>query len=314
MERALPLVVVLAWFALGGAGPVPSGQLTDPEQIFAAAKRAWSNRVNPPYVSYALLERYTWRDRVHENWWQCSYRDRDRRLALVRLIVPQQETERLKGVSVLLKLRTHAGEANGDRLDTNPDADAFPILDPMIEPISSFGMLHGPETAALVGGAPAPRSARAASPAPEPGSPNPSGETLQPAAPLRELARVEVVARDYRIALAGIEQIHGTAAYHLTLVPLRDPRIHRLRDLWIATDTFETLQLALDGLFEGKPYEDARWIVSYVDVGGRRWIGQVRTVDTLRFGADRFVSGLEFDFVQYEFPRAIPDYTFEHIL
>jgi hypothetical protein len=313
MQRAWPLVLMLAWLALGGAAPESSAPLTDPEQIFAQAKSAWRNRVELPFATYGLLERYTWRDRVHENWWQCAYRGRDRRLALVRIIVPNQEEERLKGTSVLLKLRTHGGEINGDRLETNPNADAFPILDPMIEPNASFGMLRAERQAALVGATPLPRVS--AEPAPVPSATaTASPQNERNGAPLRELGRVEVFARDYRIELAGVEHVNGVDAYHLKLTPLGDPKTYRLRDLWSAIGTGLTVQLAVDGLFEGKPYEEARWIVSYVTIGGRPYVQQVRTTDTLRFGADRFVSGLEFDFVQYDFPRSLPDYTFEHML
>lgn len=131
--------------------------------------------------------------------------------------------------------------------------------------------------------------------------------------PLRELARVEAVARDYTIALAGTERIGGTDAYHLTLTPLRDPHLYRLRDLWVDTSSYATLQLAIQGLFEGKPYADARWTVSYTPVDGHYYVQEIRTADTLRFGLDRVVTGLQFDFVAYAFPQTIPPLTFQRM-
>ena len=125
---------------------------------------------------------------------------------------------------------------------------------------------------------------------------------------------MEAVSRDYTIAVAGTERVRGTDAYHLTLTPLRAPRLNRLRDLWIDVSTNETMQLAVHGLFDGKPYDDARWLVTYVEFGGRGYVQQVRTDDTLRFGLDRYVAGLQYDFVGYDFPESIPGATFERLL
>jgi hypothetical protein len=132
--------------------------------------------------------------------------------------------------------------------------------------------------------------------------------------PLRELARVEAVARDYRIALAGVERVRDEDAYHLTLVPVREPRTYRLRDLWVATNNFETLRLTVDGLFSGRPYDDARWTVSFVDFAGLAYVGQIRTEETLRFGVDRYVNGLEYDFVDYSFPADMSPMEFDRLL
>ncbi len=318
MRWSLWLIVVML-----GAAP-PSGAAPDPsvpaaETIFAQAKGVWRARTGPPYVRYSLLERYTWRNRVHENWWRAAYRDTDRSLSLERIIVPGQEEARLRGTSIALNLRMHHGATRADTIDTNPDADAFPILDPMVAPNASFGLSLSDAKADLRAG----RQYALASPnvtASETPSPSPS-PVASPAAglfatekPLRELARVEAVARDYAIALAGIERVRNQDAYHLTLVPLREPRTYRLRDLWVATKDYETLQLDVDGLFSGRPYDDARWTVTFVDFAGLAYVQQIRSAGTLRFGLDRFVSGLEYDFVDYSFPQAMSPLDFDRLL
>ncbi|MFY9781805.1 MAG: hypothetical protein WAJ85_15000 [Candidatus Baltobacteraceae bacterium] len=304
------LLAVCAFSAAPAAPDVAPGTL-DADGIFARAKAEWRARAEAPFVRYNLLERYTWRGRTHDNWWQAAYRSSDHALVLHRTIVAEQEEERLKGSPIKINLRFHHADASGDQLDTNPNADAFPVLDPLIEPDASFGMRRHEPQAALVGAAtPAPglETALPAAPSSQPEVPEP-GET-----PLRELIRVEAVARDYRIALAGIEHLRYGDAYHLTLQPLREPNAHRLRDLWVATDTYATVQLTLAGLFEGKPYAEARWTVTYTPLDGRWYVQQIKTADTLRFGLDRFVSDLEYDFVQYDFPASIPDITFERLL
>jgi hypothetical protein len=299
--------LLVAWI------PAASGEAPDADAIFARAKNAWRARTEVPFVTYGLRERYEWRDRIHDNWWQVSYRSSDRSLALRRVIVAQQEDARLRGVPITLNLRLHDNPARADSVDTNPDADAFPILDPQIEPDASFGMLAHERRTALVG---APTSSPGAVPSlVVPGSqPSPAATPSPEGTPLRELIRVEAVARDYRIELAGTERVRDVATYHLTLTPLRDPRVYRLRDLWVDSQSYVTVQLALAGLFEGKPYDDARWIVSYVPIEGRYYVGQIKTDDQLRFGADRFVTGLQFDFVQYAFPQSIPSVIFDRFL
>jgi len=277
-----------------------------PDAIFARAKDAWRSRAEAPFVTFDLRERYDWRGAIHDNWWHASYRDTDRALALARLVVPSDEAQRLRGSPIALDFHWHHGTGRADSLDTNKDADAFPVLDPLIEPNASFGLRARD---------PKPELAGASTLAPAPPSPVPQALTGTAGdASLRELARVEAVARDYTIASAGIERVRGADSYHLTLTPLRAPKINRLRDLWVDARTFATLRLAVAGLFDGKPYEDARWLVTYVDFGGRPYVQQIRTDETLRFGLDRFVAGLAYDFVGYGFPATLPPLTFERML
>ncbi len=311
LRAAAALLLAVSAGSVSPAAPGP----VDPDGIFARAKAEWRARSEAPYVSFNLLERYSWRGHAHDNWWRAAYRTSDHGLVLRRTIVAQQEDERLRGSPIKINLRFHHADAHGDQLDTNPNADAFPILDPLIEPDASFGMRRHESQAALVGTAtPLPGTEPSASPVPATPAPTAQPSAPQPSeTPLRELVRVEAVARDYRITLAGTDHLRYGDAYHLTLEPLRDPHTYRLRDLWIATDSYATVQLTLAGLFEGKPYSDARWTVTYTSLGGRWYVQQIRTDETLRFGLDRYVSGLEYDFVQYDFPPSIPDITFQRL-
>ncbi len=312
-RRAVPALLWASVVALGAA-PQARADSLEPDEIFLRAKGAWHARIEVPFVTFALRERYVWRGRVHDNWWQASYRDTDRTLALRRVVTPAQEEARLRGMPINLNLRLHGGAARADSLDTNADADAFPILDPMVEPDASFGLLAH-ETRARLSGESRFAPSSLASPSPPAGGPDSAaGSVAAASSALRELAHVEAVARDYSIALVGPETLHDVETYHLTLTPLRDPRVCRLRDVWVDASTFRTVALAVQGLFDGKPYEDARWLVSYVEFDGRNYVQQIRTDDTLKFGLDRFVNGLQFDFVQYAFPDSIPYQTFQRLL
>ncbi len=294
---------------LRASAAVPSADF-----IFSRAKAAWRIRDVVPFVRYGLLERYTWRNRVHDNWWHAAYRAADRNLVLHRIIVPEEEAQRLRGTTFALHLHTHFGSARADTLETNPNADAFPVLDPKVDPDASFGLLPRDPQAELIGSpsfldaTQAPSQGARPSPTPAPAASSVAGIATQ--APLREIGRVEAVARDYTIAFAGVEAVHDVQAYHLVLTPLRRPDFYRLRDLWVDTSTYATLKLDVAGLFEGKPYADARWTITYVDFDGRPYVQQIKTDDTLHFGMDRYVSGLEFDFVGYDFPASIPPLEF----
>jgi len=288
------------------------------DAIFAAAKSTWRNRREVPYVAYNLRERYDWRGRTHDNWWQAAYRDTDRALALRRIIVAEDERERLKGTSIGVHIKFHKNTARANSFDTNPNADAFPILDPLIDPNASFGLLRREPKMALVGRAtPSPDSVASVLSSPAP-TPTPAAAASPTAfateKPLREVARVEAVARDYAITLAGTEHVRGSETYHLALTPLRNPHVYRLRDLWVDTASSATVQLAVQGIFQGKPYDDARWMVGFAAIDGRSYVQQIRTDDSLRFGLDRIVTGLQFDFVAYAFPDSIPDMTFQRFL
>ena len=286
-----------------------------PDLMFKLAKGAWRARTDVPFITFNLRERYTWRGRVHDNWWTAYYRDSDRDLVLHSMTVPQDEAERMKGIPINLKISFHKGLANADSLDTNPAADAFPILEPLIEPNGSFGMIAQDASAALVGYATSSPSPSAAKP-PSAQAPAiaqaPSVFTQQK--PLRELAHVEAVARDYAIAFGGTDRLSTGDAYHLVLTPLRNPETNRLRDLWIDPSTYATVRLSIQGLFEGKPYDGARWVVTYVPFGTRYYIQNIRSAEPLRFGMDRTVTDLEYDFVGYDFPSTIPNSLFQHLL
>ncbi|MBC5811170.1 MAG: hypothetical protein GIW95_10040 [Candidatus Eremiobacteraeota bacterium] len=71
--------------------------------------------------------------------------------------------------------------------------------------------------------------------------------------------------------------------------------------------------MALDGIYNGKPYDGARWTVGYVPLGGQWYLQQVRA-ENLRFGFNVNIEAMEIDFVDYRFPADLPKYTFDTLL
>ncbi|HMD02038.1 MAG TPA: hypothetical protein VKG44_03635 [Candidatus Baltobacteraceae bacterium] len=290
------LAFVLAPLLAAAPAPTPSPPVdARAEAIFAKAKAAWTARAahEPPFVNYGALIRYAYHGHLFDNWWDAFYRNSDGALALHRLVDQEEEKRRLGGVPFSI--------FNYKVFDTNPEAEPIRLDDPQISPIDSFGLQtrHGAAT-------PEPNPAPSSAPSPS------ESPLLEP--PLRELVRVEAVARDYRITYVGTEKLATGLADHLVLVPLHEPKTYRLRDLWVDTLTSDTLRLRIQGLFAGKPYDGAAWTVSYVLVDGNLCAQQIKNDEPLHFGLDVVIPQIEFDFVDYHFPANIPNYEFEKLL
>ncbi|GAC1308196.1 MAG: hypothetical protein NVSMB19_21340 [Vulcanimicrobiaceae bacterium] len=279
------------------ATPVPNPAA---ERAFARAREVWRARTDVPYVRYGALVRYLHNGHVFDTWWDANYRSGDGALALARLHDADEENHRLRGVPFsIFGLKI---------FDTNRDAEPIRLDQPRIDPASSFGVLNRFGTTIVPRAAPStpPRS---------PGDGTLPDFTLRPKVSptpeLREISRVEASTREYAIDIGGTETIAGVAALHLTLVPLRDPKVNRLRDLWLDPATFRTLQTRVQGLLNGKPYDGVPWTVKYVVVDGRQYIQQIVADEPLKFGLDTTIPKLEFDFVDYHFPADVPKFTFE---
>jgi hypothetical protein len=113
---------------------------------------------------------------------------------------------------------------------------------------------------------------------------------------LKVIGDVRAVSRTYVISYAGLETIDGTAAYHLALRPTHDPQRYRLRDLWVDTKTFATLQLVSAGNFMNDgAWAVVPWTVRYAQIGGANYIA------TERAGMPLHVAGLTYSGVTISF-------------
>jgi hypothetical protein len=301
MFRGLPGVLALLCFlgcvtiAVGQAapGPAPTPTATptidaQAERLFAQAKDAWRARTDVPYVRYGALIRYLHNGHVFDNWWDTTARSSDGQLDLVRLVDADEDRRRLAGIPFSIF---------GIKIfDTNRDAEPIRLDEPNILPSASFGIVvragAAPET-------PSPEDLE------QDASPDPQSTDY-----LRTITRVEAI-RDYRITLVGTEQLRDGPALHLKLEPLRYPRLNRLRDLWMDPQTHRTMQLNVQGILNGQPYDGILWTVHYVELEGRNYLQQVVADEPLRFGLDTIIPKFEIDFVDYHFPADVPKYTFD---
>jgi hypothetical protein len=280
-----------------GARPLPTATPLPPpdpeaDRIFGAARAWWETRADVPYLTYGALIRYRHGGHIFDNWWNATLRTKDHALHLERIAIPADEAKRLKGFPITIF---------GFKIaDTNADAEPIRVELPSIDPISDFGVLSRYRSNVSV------NSDATPNPLDEP-------EPKATAGDLKEIGVVQAYTRDYDVRLAGVETLHYGDAYHLRLIPLRDPAVFRLRDLWIAKSDYATMQMAVDGIFHGKPYDAVRWTVSYVPIESHWYLQQVRATN-LKFGFDLRIDAMEFDFVDYHFPTDVPQYTFDHLL
>lgn len=270
------------------------------EHAFARAKDVWRARTDLAYVRYGVLVRYEHSGHVFDNWWDAYYRSSDGALGLKQLHDIEEENHRLRGVPFsIFGLKI---------FDTNRDAEPIRLDDPRIDPASSFGVLNRFGVTVVARPTPAPKKGSIGDNTFPDFAVRPSGS---PTPELREITRVEATTRDYDLHIVGPETIAGVATIHLKLEPVRDPKINRLRDLWLDAATYRTVQTRVQGILDGKPYDGIPWTVHYVLVDGRQYIQQIVADEPLSFGIDVKVPKFEIDFVDYHFPTDVPAFTFD---
>ena len=275
--------------------PVPTATpVQDPEaeRDFIRARDWWRARTDAPYVRYGALVRYLHNGHVFDNWWDIYQRTADGAFALTPLHDAEEENHRLRGVPFsIFGLKV---------FDTNRDAAPIRLDDPRIDIASSFGIVtrFGKTIVPRVAASPR-RATPFATPVP------------LPTDDLREIGRIESNTRAYDIRIVGTETVAGELALHLALAPIRDPKLNRLRDLWLDPSTYRTVQSRVQGILENKPYDGIPWTVHYVIVDGRQYVQQVVADEPLHFGLDTTLPKFEFDFVDFHFPTEIPKFTFD---
>ena len=275
---------------IDGAIPLPSAPIASPDAVgdryYRLAREAWYARTDVPYVRYGALVRYEHNKHVFDNWWDAYYRTSDGSIGLTRLVDVDEDRRRLGGVPFSIFGIT--------LFDTNRDSEPIQLEDPRIAPTYSFEL--GPSFGAIPKGGLAPEIV------PEPTPIESSG--------LQQIAVVASRSRTYDVRYVGTSRIGDVDAIHLTFTPLHDARVERLRELWMDPTTHRTMQLRVQGILNGKPYEDISWIVHYVSLDGRNYLQQIVADGPLHFGLDTTIPRMEFDFFDYHFPATVPPDTF----
>jgi hypothetical protein len=129
--------------------------------------------------------------------------------------------------------------------------------------------------------------------------------------------------RAYDIALLDVETFRSRRTYLLELTPLLDPKVYRLRELWVDAKTFEIVKLMSDGAFRSGQATTVAWIVTYTVNRGRWLIDSESTSAALLLGGyapavDPYVplpfatryDGVSYSFTNFDFPKSSTDMLF----
>jgi hypothetical protein len=282
---ALACAAVLSFLGADAAPQATPASNPAADALFARARLYWRERKDVPYLRYGALVRYLHSGHVFDNWWDAYLRTSDKAIGLTPLIDPVENNRRLGGVPFSIF---------GVKIfDTNPDAEPIRIDEPRIDPTSSFGIVTREGDVTMSAATPTP-------------APVVSGEPE-----LREIGSVDASLHEYRIAIVGSDPLDGVAATHLTFVPLGDPQVYRIRDLWVDPATGRPIQMIVQGILNGQPYDSVKWTVRFTLVDGREYLQQLIADEPLRFGFETVVPKFEFDFVDYHFPDTIPQFIFD---
>ena len=245
----------------GAAGPGADVALPDADAIFAHARTELAARACRGRLDYVITIAAR-RDRtILENRFRATYVfDRDH---LVVHTISEEEARAAsppRGANVVVELfgMPLVGLSRALTQQVNHDPPPIDFLGvPFLKPIYSFGLIP----------------AQAGSP-----------QSSQDASTLRIIGSTSSRARNYTVSLVGVEQSGGAAAYHLHLEPVRDPQKYRVRDMWVDTDTYSTLQIQSAGNFERGPSTRVPWITTFREVDGCRVVDREIALRPLDFG------------------------------
>jgi len=103
------------------------------------------------------------------------------------------------------------------------------------------------------------------------------------------IATVSTQNRDSDVTLLDEEPLDGTDTYHLRLTPLRRPKDHRLRELWVGTTDYLPRRAILSGNFTMAPLVDVPWTIDFSVINGVPYVATETTPDTLYLPHHRVV-------------------------
>lgn len=105
---------------------------------------------------------------------------------------------------------------------------------------------------------------------------------------LKTIASITAVRRDYDIAYGGVEPLDGTACYHLTLTPRRDPAHFRLRGLWIDEQSYATRQALVQGNFTAGPGPTLPWLIRFAQIDNATYVTREDALQPIRYLGHRY--------------------------
>jgi hypothetical protein len=257
------LAILLPALSRGVLANVP-----DPYQIYARARDVWSSARYPSYVSYTIAVTVDDKGVQKTEHYQALF-DASRDKVFVNPVSEEEQADphTPSGINEWLEPKRKF-QTLFKRPVGRPEAAIDFLGVPMLAANYSFGIApYVPQIASTQ----ADQAALVEEIRREYNDPMSAQKQadLQAGEGLKQIANVVSEQRDYRIVYDGIENVNGSACYHLSLQPIHASNLLRLRALWIDTQTYATIRLVTQGNFS----DDAiPWTVTFTTIGGVPYI------------------------------------------
>lgn len=261
-----------------------AGKLSGPE-IFENALKELRAMQPPPFVNFVVTTRSTIRGKAFVEAFRSSVRTSDDLVNTHSIpIASTNKPESPYGWNINIPLLSQLfRQRKGGNYDE-------PFGVPQISPLYSFGLRP-----------PAPAQFSRTRP------------VATPSADIKTLGHIRTVGRDYDASLVGTEPFFNRYVYHLKLTPLGDPKVYRLRELWVDTQAFIIWKLHVDGIFDHGAATTVPWDVYFTIVEGHWFMALETTSASLHTGG--FLAGTPetmYDGVSYRFSDFVfPDNEFD---
>lgn len=290
-QRVMAGAMAAALSGVSGAA-FPSAPRPNAEGIFSRVRDAASSQRCPARLEYVIGVAAEINGRVEQKHFRATYLFDLDYLHVAALSEEEQRSPYVpRGMNIaVVPFIPLVGLSRALTAKVNHDGPPSDLLGvPELEPSYTFGI----------------RRRRAPEDAPQP-------QNIQSPSPLRLIASTSTRTRDYDVELIAIEKYQGGNAYHLRLMPLRDPARYRLRELWVDADSYAVLQAVTQGNFSDGPPTKSKWLTTYRDVDGCRVIDREVALETLDYGRGRKYEKTTISFDVIDDPEAyrVPVLTF----
>jgi hypothetical protein len=270
-------------FARGPALPVAAraDSLSDPDQIFRAARRAWSFTNYPRYATYTVVTKFRNGQRNVERHYD-AIADIRRDIVFPRTFSREEiaDPSMPHGFNVRVGGLNYQGGIKLDDDHSNPDR-----IGPLALSVNyDFGISLLPQKTTVVS----------------------SGKDIEYPPNLPVIGTTGASTHDYTVRL--IEMLDNGKTYHLGLEPTHDAGRLRLREMWISADTFLTRRILISANFNDTPYTTVPWLVEFTHIGGADYIAKEIALAPLDFDDNTSLPNVTIAFENLKLLSVLPQY------
>lgn len=262
---------------LVAVAPGATAEAPDPYAIFSRARSRWSAQAYPRYLTYSVRISAMENGREVSNTF-ASFADTSQRSIKVRATSSEELAHPYIPHGVAIHSKITLSYAGKPVLGAAPTVDGGPATIKVTKtmrnsPPEQYDIFGVPELS------PAYSFGLALQSTPSMQQPVPASTET----PLKTIAEVTAVQRDYDITYGGVDDVDGAACYHLRLSPRRDPGVFRLRELWIDEEGFATRRALIQGNFKEGPGPRLRWLIHFTTIDGLTYISDETAFGTVRY-------------------------------